>query len=202
MVLLATDSLVAGNYIGVERCKSCHEFEFSRWAAGPHAHGHESLTAKPLGASKCNTCHTMDPSLLVPRFIGIQCERCHGGGKYYHLDHVMRDRELARAVGLIDVTEAHCRQCHTAGTPSIRPFDFAAMMWNHPGTINTLKNAENNNANPTRRRDRAGRQTRLQMTIPAAIVRNVSRSESGAIQRTSRVTVRKPGTTVLRASIM
>jgi hypothetical protein len=39
----------------------------------------------------------------------------------------MKDKELARAVGLVDPVEVHCRACHTEGTPSIRPFDFARM---------------------------------------------------------------------------
>jgi hypothetical protein len=57
----------------------------------------------------------------------VGCERCHGPGKYYVPSFVMKDRELARAVGLVDAKPEHCVQCHTEGTPSIRPFKFDEM---------------------------------------------------------------------------
>lgn len=115
------------NYIGAARCKSCHEFEYQMWAKGPHATAHKSLTEQQLKDAKCSTCHTMLPEALTERFVGVQCERCHGAGRYYHPEYVMKDRELARAVGLVDVTAVHCQQCHTEGTPSVEPFDFVRM---------------------------------------------------------------------------
>jgi len=117
----------ASNYLGAERCKSCHEQEYRIWAAGPHARAHTSLTAKQLTDAKCNTCHTMLPDDLSPRYLGVQCERCHGAGRYYQHDFVMKDRELARAVGLTDVAAEACQQCHDEGAPSIEPFDFATL---------------------------------------------------------------------------
>ncbi len=120
-------SALAQSYIGAERCKSCHEFEYRVWSSGPHAKAHQDLTAAQMKDPRCNVCHTMLPEEQEARFIGVQCERCHGAGKYYHRRYVMRDRELARLVGLIEPKEEQCRQCHTEGTPSITPFDFAAM---------------------------------------------------------------------------
>lgn len=119
--------LWAQDYIGAEKCKSCHAFEYRVWAAGPHARAHQPLTAEQLADPKCNNCHTMLPGNVEAAFAGVQCERCHGPAKYYHPAYVMKDKELARAVGLVDPVEAHCRSCHTEGTPSIRPFDFARM---------------------------------------------------------------------------
>ena len=118
---------LAQNYIGAERCRSCHEFEYQVWARGPHQRSHLALTAEQQADPKCNTCHTMAAEGAaegVPNATGIECERCHGPGKYYHPRYVMKDRELARAVGLIDPTPAHCQQCHTEGAPSIRPFSY------------------------------------------------------------------------------
>jgi hypothetical protein len=117
----------AQSYIGAERCKTCHEFEYDVWSRGPHAHAHKALTEDQLADAKCNGCHTITATANEPAFEGVQCERCHGPGKYYAPRYVMRDAELARAVGLIDPTPAHCQQCHTDGTPSIRTFDFASM---------------------------------------------------------------------------
>jgi hypothetical protein len=126
-VLLLAAAAAAQSYIGAERCKTCHEFEFRVWAASPHARAHANLSAEQAKDPKCNVCHTMLPEQMDERFLGIQCERCHGAGRYYHRRYVMRDRELARLVGLVEPKEEHCRQCHTEGTPSIAPFDMAEM---------------------------------------------------------------------------
>jgi hypothetical protein len=127
--------LAMANTIGAERCGTCHVDEYQRWLTGPHAHAHESLTALEQRDGKCSGCHTMEndaprvmfpgdtpPPLLPPR--PVECEACHGPGRYYHPEYVMRDKVLARAVGLVDVTEAHCRRCHTPTAPSVEPFDF------------------------------------------------------------------------------
>jgi hypothetical protein len=115
------------NYIGAERCKSCHEFEFAIWSTGPHARAHVSLTSEQLGDPKCNNCHTTSADQSTTPLIGVQCERCHGPGKFYHPSYVMKDKELSRAVGLLDPLPAHCMHCHTDGAPSIKAFDFATM---------------------------------------------------------------------------
>ncbi len=117
----------AQNYISAERCKTCHEFAYRQWSGGPHAIAHKALTDEQLEDPKCNTCHTMLPDDREERFLGVQCERCHGPGRYYHRHYVMKDRELSRAVGLVDPKPEHCSQCHTEGAPSIRPFDFKTM---------------------------------------------------------------------------
>jgi hypothetical protein len=125
--LLSASTVLAQSYIGAERCKTCHEFAFQRWSVGPHAAADEALSEPQLKDPKCNTCHTMLPEETERRFSGVQCERCHGPGRYYHRSYVMKDRELSRAVGLVDPTPEHCMQCHTEGAPSIRPFDFSTM---------------------------------------------------------------------------
>lgn len=58
------------------------------------------------------------------RLLGVQCESCHGPGRYYVAEYVMRDAELSRAVGLLQPDAALCQRCHTAGAPSVSPFDF------------------------------------------------------------------------------
>ncbi|MBC7794704.1 MAG: hypothetical protein H7Z43_13450, partial [Clostridia bacterium] len=61
------------------------------------------------------------------KYAGVQCESCHGGGRYYYPQYVMKDRELARLVGLVDATAEQCQRCHNEAAPSIKPFDFASM---------------------------------------------------------------------------
>ena len=126
LVLLANPA-AAQELVGAQKCKSCHEFEFKVWADGPHAKARKSLKPAELADSKCNTCHTMKWDQQAKEPASVQCERCHGPGEYYHRPYVMRDRELARVLGLVEVKEAHCRQCHTQDTPSIRPFNFTEM---------------------------------------------------------------------------
>ena len=111
-------------YVGAVKCGSCHKAEYQTWLEGPHAKAHESLTSEQLADVKCNTCHTLLPLNEDKRFQGVQCEQCHGAGKIYHKDYVMRDKELARAVGLILPKATHCQGCHTADSPNIKPFDF------------------------------------------------------------------------------
>ena len=117
-------ALWAQEYIGAERCGACHPFAYARWKAGPHARAHLSLDEAQRRDPKCNTCHPVGDGAGEARSPGVQCERCHGAGRYYHPRYVMKDRELSRAVGLIDPTEAHCRTCHDEGAPTIEPFDF------------------------------------------------------------------------------
>ncbi len=117
----------AQNNIGASQCKSCHEFEYRVWAASPHAKAHVSLSDLQKRDAKCNTCHLMTADENGPEPVGVECERCHGPGRYYHRRYVMRDRELSRFVGLVEQKPEQCLQCHTEGAPSIRPFDFATM---------------------------------------------------------------------------
>ena len=118
--------LVAQNYVGAERCGSCHGFEYRVWAQSPHARAHLSLTPEQLKDIRCSSCHSL-PEEREKVFLGVQCERCHGPGRHYQASYVMKDAELARAVGLIDPQPSHCQQCHTEGAPSVKPFEYARM---------------------------------------------------------------------------
>ncbi len=118
---------MAQEFVGAERCKSCHEFEYLMWSKGPHAKAQKHLHEEQLKDSKCNTCHTTAPGKTDPKIASVQCERCHGAGQYYHRPYVMKDKELAKAVGLVKPSQSHCQQCHTEGAPSIKPFNFEEM---------------------------------------------------------------------------
>jgi NAD-dependent SIR2 family protein deacetylase len=97
-----------------------------QWAKGPHGKAELSLTTGQLESTKCSTCHTtLGVTASLEKLKGVQCESCHGPGQYYHPAYVMKDKELAAAVGLVRPTSVDCERCHTAGAPSIRQFDFA-----------------------------------------------------------------------------
>ncbi len=70
----------------------------------------------------------MDPWSSDPELAGVQCESCHGAGRAYAPDLVMRDEELSRLMGLEKITEATCRPCHRADAPRLRAFDYATLV--------------------------------------------------------------------------
>ncbi len=141
---------MAADWVGVQTCKACHPQAVAAWEAGPHAHAASSLTDAQRRDSSCTRCHAPDLPLepiaeqagarppTPEQRAGITCESCHGAGQYYSAAYVMRDAELARAVGLVDPPgERSCRACHAAGSPGLQPFDFAARVklidhWSRP----------------------------------------------------------------------
>ena len=122
-LLFSQSALAQKKTVGSERCKTCHEFEYQVWASGPHARAGKSLSGEQLADVKCNSCH-VSATAEQEMAKGVQCEHCHGSGYYYQRDYVMKDRELARAVGLVEQSPEHCVQCHTEGAPNIIPFDY------------------------------------------------------------------------------
>ena len=123
--LVSTSDAFGQRAVGAERCGSCHTFAYEKWLKGPHSKAHTSLVGDELTSVKCQICHT--PGKLkdaATKFVGVQCESCHGNGQYYAHDYVMRDRELSRKVGMIDPTAAMCTSCHTVDVPSLKAFSF------------------------------------------------------------------------------
>ena len=137
----------AAERVGSETCRACHQAAYQIWKASPHARASENLTPAQRADLRCAVCHAPDRARAVlekgpfqggdPGAVpgadlasqvegGVGCEACHGPGQYYTPSYVMRDSELARAVGLVDPGEKSCLVCHTAGSPSLTPFDFAA----------------------------------------------------------------------------
>ncbi len=115
----------AGDLVGPETCKACHQAAYDAWKEGPHARALESLPARNRKDPRCTSCHSPDTDKGLA---GVSCEACHGPGGFYAAGYVMRDRELARAVGLADPGEKTCATCHTESTPSLTRFDYAAKL--------------------------------------------------------------------------
>jgi hypothetical protein len=115
------------DYVGAERCKSCHAAEFAAWESSPHARALQTLTPAEQKNPRCLSCHTMVPEDVQVALTGVQCESCHGPGRYYSPAWVMRDPELSRQLKLIAKVDATvCARCHTDSSPAVGGFDFAA----------------------------------------------------------------------------
>jgi hypothetical protein len=112
----------AADLLGPESCKSCHPEAYAIWKASRHARAKQALTPEQQKDAKCLTCHS--PSEARDGVVGVSCETCHGAGEYYAASYVMKDPELARLVGLEDVSEKTCRSCHDDSAPSLKPFVF------------------------------------------------------------------------------
>ena len=119
--VVAAGAQGAGDEVGARTCAGCHQEAFEVWQSSPHAKASDLLVGAHREDRACQQCHV--PSRETG-MTGVQCETCHGGGRYYFAEYVMRDSELARLVGLKDPTEATCLECHDANSPRLVPFDY------------------------------------------------------------------------------
>ena len=111
----------AAEFIGPENCKVCHPAAYESWKDSQHSRAAGSLSPKQQKDGRCLSCHSPEQAKNVA---DVGCETCHGGGQYYAPRFVMKDAELARAVGLVDPSEKMCLKCHDANAPSLQPFKF------------------------------------------------------------------------------
>src|SRR5512138_2573830 len=108
-VLAAPPMSHAGDKVGPETCKACHPAAYEAWLASPHARAREALPERSRSEPRCLSCHAPGADDGLP---GVSCEACHGPGRVYAAPYVMRDAELARAVGLVDPGQKSCASCH------------------------------------------------------------------------------------------
>lgn len=118
----------APRYVGVDRCGQCHAEIAAGWRKTAHSRALAPLSRREASSPRCRACHaTGDAPLGRSDLPGVQCEACHGAGADYAADDLMRDRPLARALGLRDLSTparraAVCMRCHRAVT-RLAPFD-------------------------------------------------------------------------------
>jgi hypothetical protein len=110
-----------GDLVGPETCKACHPGAYASWREGPHARALESLPERSRAERRCLSCHA---PAAEAGLAGVGCEACHGPGRLYAARFVMRDAELARALGLVVQGEKGCLGCHTESTPSLQRFEY------------------------------------------------------------------------------
>lgn len=132
LLQLTSGSLVAQSadqFIGSESCAACHPKQYEAWQMSAHSRASMVLPEKSRLDKRCAQCHsTLVPNLNPARPEGISnitCERCHGTGKVFAAANVMKDPELRSLVGMKIPDEKACTICHSAASPSVRPFNFA-----------------------------------------------------------------------------
>jgi hypothetical protein len=111
----------AADAVGAETCKVCHPGAWEAWRESAHARAWLSLPERSRADARCTACHAPEGTRGQP---GVTCESCHGNGQLYSLPFVMRDRELARALGLQEVGERTCLRCHDESSPSLTRFEY------------------------------------------------------------------------------
>lgn len=120
-LVVVTSGATASDYLGADKCRSCHEQAWQQWKTTPHARAADVLSAAERRDPRCTGCHATSAR---DGLLGVQCESCHGPGRHYWPEFIMKDLELARAAGLRSGGDpAACRSCHTADSPALRPFD-------------------------------------------------------------------------------
>jgi Cytochrome c554 and c-prime len=121
------------DWTGSAACGACHPGELAAWQVTPHASTRDRFSVRP--ETRCLGCHATGEAPAGPAIaVEVGCEACHGAGAAYAEADVMRDRPVARALGLADVSTpaaraAVCAPCHRASTRGT-PFDPAAPV--HP----------------------------------------------------------------------
>lgn len=109
-------------YIGAESCRSCHPGQYEAWKKGPHASAFFRLDLSRREDPRCVRCHATDSRGGMD---AIECESCHGPGGHYSKSFIMKDLELAKAVGLRPRDYETCLLCHEGDMPTVRSFDAA-----------------------------------------------------------------------------
>jgi len=127
-ILLALASVAARrDWTGSGACGSCHAKQLVSWQASRHAQTRDRFAAKPQG--KCLGCHGTGEAPAGPAVaVEVGCEACHGAGAAYASDDVMRDRPVALALGLRDLSTPAlraklCAECHATLTMRGTQFD-------------------------------------------------------------------------------
>lgn len=143
------------NYVGVKKCKTCHNSEkggaqFLKWSESKHSKAFATLAtpkaleiakakgiADPQKSDECLKCHVTGHGKPAGRFAatfvaadGVGCESCHGAGADYMKMKTMqgiRDKSLkADDYGLVMPTKEVCVDCHNDKSPTFKEFKWAA----------------------------------------------------------------------------
>jgi hypothetical protein len=139
-------------FVGVANCKMCHQDaetgdQFNQWKKTKHAEALKTLSgkeAKEIGAKlgvanpakddKCLKCHVT--GFDAPKEMkgktwketdSVGCESCHGAGKDYAKEDIMKNKAASIERGLVLPDEKVCVKCHNKESPTFKEFNFAEM---------------------------------------------------------------------------
>lgn len=122
-VLVGVATAGKADWVGSARCGSCHPEQLAAWLRTPHAQTAKRFATRP--EARCLACHgTGDAPAGAAIAVEVGCEACHGAGAAYAEHDLMRDRPVARALGLVDTTDRAklCAGCHARRTkPTFDP---------------------------------------------------------------------------------
>ncbi len=121
-------------YVGNLVCAGCHMKQYKAWLGTKHARTWVMLqrgvagtianelkikARSPQYSGVCLECHATAANypeeFRADGFHieeGVQCERCHGPGGYHASAAIMKDREMAKSLGLKKATREDCLVCH------------------------------------------------------------------------------------------
>jgi hypothetical protein len=135
-------------YIGVDKCKTCHNKastgdQYSKWLKDPHSQAFKTLSnqasldyakkngiANPSKEAKCLKCHSTFDSVdaklraTILQSEGVSCESCHGPGSSYKTPSLMKNVAQAKTMGLIVPDKQLCLHCHNKDNPFFKEFNF------------------------------------------------------------------------------
>ena len=117
--------VVDHDFIGADRCRNCHADAYAEWEKTPHARAFEVLSPKDRADPRCLSCHTMVAEDLGAGLTGVQCESCHGAGRNYAIEYIMRDPDLRTMLNFQKVDGSTCTRCHTDSSPGLVPFSLS-----------------------------------------------------------------------------
>ena len=115
------------DWTGSAACGACHPAELVAWQVTPHARTRDRFATR-APPRRCLACHATGEAPAGPAIaVEVGCEACHGAGAAYAEADLMRDRPVALALGLSDVSTpqaraAVCAACHRTSTRA-QPFD-------------------------------------------------------------------------------
>ena len=108
------------DWTGSAVCGGCHPAELAAWQVTAHARTRDRFATRP--EPRCLGCHATGEAPAGPAIaVEVGCEACHGAGAAYVEADLMRDRPVAMALGLTDVSTpkaraAVCAPCHRTQT--------------------------------------------------------------------------------------
>jgi hypothetical protein len=134
IAILALSSVASASprdWAGSAACGKCHPAQLAAWQATRHAMTRDRFPEKPQ--AKCLACHgTGDAPAGQAIAVEVGCEACHSAGAAYAADDIMRNRFVALALGLADLSTPKARTtlCMTCHSRSTKKLDLTAPV--HP----------------------------------------------------------------------